>query len=92
MTADIYLLPNTFNQAVEQAQAGPTDAAACLDNAREAPLIDVAIVGRGIDGQIHLWGSHVHPDATIGLLMRGAAWLSAREQITSSSPQEGSST
>ncbi len=75
--AEIHSLRGVFNPYVEK-PAGPD---ICLKGASETPLRDIAIVGRGIDGEIHVWGSPVGSDAVIGLLMRGANWLAERTEV-----------
>jgi hypothetical protein len=53
-----------------------------LASVRDAGLKDVAIVGRGLNGEVSVWASQTDADAVIGLLMRGVIWLGSGTQVT----------
>lgn len=72
---DVHILPGVFRSDLEES----LDPVAVLQSALASPLRDVAIVGRGIDGSLTIWGSH-DADISIALLTRGANWLARAEQ------------
>ena len=61
-----------------------------LGSARDAELVEVAIVGRKANGDVVLFASHPNLDAVSGLLMRGVTWAALRLQLDEGNADEGS--
>lgn len=76
--ADILPLPGILYRPDPEFKS---DVKSVLDSAADAGLKDVAVVGRGVNGVVEVFGSNSDADQTIGLLTRGIAFLSALEQI-----------
>lgn len=76
--ADILPLPGATFRAEPAKATAPEDA---LTGALNAGLLDVAIVGRTISGEITVFGSQPDSDAVIGLLTRGISFLANAQQI-----------
>lgn len=76
--ADVHVLPGAVCLETEQ-RVAPQES---LMGALDAGLQDVAIVGRRIDGEICVWGSHEDQDATLGLLARGVHYVAQRKQVS----------
>lgn len=66
-----------------------TSAQDALQSAMGEALIDVAIVGRDVSGQVRVWGSQPDADAAIGLMMRGASFLASAQQVHMDEEGEG---
>lgn len=71
-------MPGVFRADLEQRTPVPD----VLKYIEEFPLIDIAVVGRSIDGQIHVFGSHPDQDFIIGLLERGKVCLATTQQVS----------
>lgn len=82
---DIHLLPGVVRLDIEEA----TSPQAVLQSALDSGLAAVAIVGRGIDGEILVWGSMTDADTAAGFLMRGASWLLNASQVSAIDPKDG---
>ena len=77
MSAEVHTLPGVLRTDLEE----PTPPAKCLQSALDANLTSVAIVGRSVTGELHVYGLSTDADTTIGLLMRGATNLATCEQV-----------
>lgn len=76
--ADVHILPGvTRSDLVQQ-----TDIKTIIQSASDAGLKDIAIVGRGLDGEISVWSSHTDADQAIGMMMRGVNWLASVTQVS----------
>lgn len=53
-----------------------------LKSVTNTPLTQIAVVGKDLQGDTIIWGTHADMDATIGLLARGLSRLSQRTQVT----------
>lgn len=74
---DVHLMPGVLRADLEIG----TLPGAVLQSAMDAGLKDVAVVGRGVDGSLTVWGSHPDADITVALLVRGCQWLAAAAQV-----------
>lgn len=83
--ADILPMPGATFRAKPAEATAPEDA---LKGALNAGLLDVAIVGRTISGDITVFGSQPDSDAAIGLLTRGITFLAGAQQIAPDEDEE----
>lgn len=78
-TSNVVALPGVFRADMEP-RCEPRDV---LTTASAAPLIDVVVIGRQVDGDLYVASSAGDSDKVIGLAMRGVHWLAEATQIAS---------
>lgn len=75
--ADIVSLPGIYRADMIE----DCDPRTVLVSALDAGLKDVVVIGRSLSGSIEVFSSQSDADQSIGLMMRGVAYLSTAEQV-----------
>ena len=75
--ADIHILPGVLRTDLERRL--PVERV--WESVRESGVEEVVVLGRGVDGEVQVWGTDPDVDKAIALCVRGMRILSAGPQV-----------